>query len=750
MWNRILNNRSQDFLLTDTLSSVSRGEIRGVMSIYMLWFFIQFTLGTQEENLRILPISAVFLSISFVALRWISKNYFFANIVWLLGLAGVISAFLALYQFPEIGLFFIFLPLLAAIVLGWPFAALIFALDTGLILWFHSVSGAISFSPNFLWIVILGGMINLVIGSIASYSFLNLIYWSMINYQKARDDLEVAREERLEYRQMQEDLLHANKELARLSQRLKGANQAVEEAIRVKEEFVANVSHELRTPLNMIIGFCETITQSPHVYGKKLPDRLLADIFVIQRNSEHLSQLVNDVLDLSQIEAGRMALSKQWVVLQDIIKEAIDTIKDFFESKQLYLRIELPEEPILVFCDRTRIREVILNIVSNAGRFTESGGVEIRARTEGDLALVSLSDTGPGIAEVDQKRLFEPFQQLDGSIRRKYGGSGLGLHISKQFVDLHHGKMWLESVIGQGTTFYFSLPLLTPVDSSTTGAQHFGRWVNPYLSYEGRTRKFQAPAPKLTPRYLLLESDDTLERIFKRYTEDIEIEPARTIEKVIEISKEHPVNAVIINVPPNTHNDSELSSLKVNLPYGTPVISCWIQGNDPAAHSLGVVEHLVKPINREAFLATMENLPGNVRKVLLVDHNPEALQLFSRILSSSRKKYQIMRAQNGSQALEMLRKRKPDLMLMELVLDEIDGFEVLRRKNLDPTIHDIPVIITSSLDPTGTPIVSDALSITHKGGLSVRELLDCIQATSFILMPHSQSNDQAYQAAFHG
>jgi CheY-like chemotaxis protein len=98
----------------------------------------------------------------------------------------------------------------------------------------------------------------------------------------------------------------------------------------------------------------------------------------------------------------------------------------------------------------------------------------------------------------------------------------------------------------------------------------------------------------------------------------------------------------------------------------------------------------------------------------------------------------------------MLRKRKPDLMLMELVLDEIDGFEVLRRKNLDPTIHDIPVIITSSLDPTGTPIVSDALSITHKGGLSVRELLDCIQATSFILMPHSQSNDQAYQAAFHG
>jgi len=510
----------------------------------------------------------------------------------------------------------------------------------------------------------------------------------------------------------------------------------------VKEEFVANVSHELRTPLNMIIGFCEMITQSPQVYGKKLPQLLLADISAIQRNSQHLSQLVNDVLDLSQIDAGRMALSKNWVMLQDIVDEATEAIADFFTSKDLYLKVNLPQEPVRLFCDRTRIREVILNLLSNAGRFTEEGGVEVSARMAEDQVIISVSDTGPGISPADQKRLFEPFQQLDGSIRRKFGGSGLGLYISRQFVQMHDGKMWLESAPGKGTTIYFSLPQQIPVQAELSVTQSASRWINPYQTYEGRTRKFTAPVARLAPRFVVLEEGDTLARLFRRYEDAIELERVTTLAETCAVVRRAPAQAVIMNVPPGTYTDEETAAFLADLPYGTPVLSCWIQANDEVARSLGVVQYLVKPVDRNTLLGALQAIKHPIHQVLLVDDQPEVLQLFTRILSSGTDAYQVIRARDGQQALTLLRERKPDVMLLDLILDRMDGFTVIQQKKEDPAIRDIPVIIISSLDPTGSPVVSDSLTIRHKGGLSVRELLDCIQTVSQTLVPQTRPSGQ--------
>jgi signal transduction histidine kinase len=215
--------------------------------------------------------------------------------------------------------------------------------------------------------------------------------WSWSRYEQARIQAEQARTAQADLKQALKDLAEAGVQMARLNQLLGAARRAAEEAERAKAEFVANVSHELRTPLNMVIGFSEMMLRNPQAYGR-IPAALKADLAVILRNSQHLSDLIDDVLDLSQIEAGRMALTRERVMLHEIIAAACEAIRPLFASKNLYLTTEVPPN-LVVYCDRTRMREVVLNLLSNAGRFTEQGGVRVRARVEGPEVIVSVTDT---------------------------------------------------------------------------------------------------------------------------------------------------------------------------------------------------------------------------------------------------------------------------------------------------------------------------------------------------------------------
>ena len=269
---------------------------------------------------------------------------------------------------------------------------------------------------------------------------LTTIQWSWSAYQEGQCAVEKASESNLHLQQTLADLAEANLQLARLNQLTQGLRYAAEDARRTKEQFVARVSHELRTPLNMIIGFCEMIIKAPQTYANNLPSALLADLTVVYRNSQHLSKLIDDVLDLSQIETDHMPLVKERVHLRSIIDSAMIAIQPLFKPKKLYLRAECPDDLPPIYCDPTRVREVILNLLSNAGRFTKQGGVVVRAWHEGEHVVVSVTDTGPGISTTDMERIFHPFEQLDGSIRRRHGGSGLGLSISKGLVELHEGR----------------------------------------------------------------------------------------------------------------------------------------------------------------------------------------------------------------------------------------------------------------------------------------------------------------------
>jgi signal transduction histidine kinase/CheY-like chemotaxis protein len=559
---------------------------------------------------------------------------------------------------------------------------------------------------------------------------LTAVKWAWASYEQGRALLEQSQETQVRLQETLKDLADANVQLVRLNRQAQALRQVAEDERRIKEQFVANVSHEMRTPLNMIVGFCEMITKTPESYGDDVPPALLADLEVVLRNSQHLSNLIDDVLDLSQLEAGQMALTKERVALSELVEAVTIAVRPLFESKGLYLETEMSDDLPLIFCDRTRIREVLLNLLSNAGRFTEKGGVRLWAWREGRHVTVSVQDTGPGIPDKDRARLFRPFQQADGSVRRRYGGTGLGLSISKSFVELHGGRMWLESAVSAGTAFFFTLPIdpLAPLEDSPT------RWITPGWEFLQRTCPVRMPSPMVRPRLGVVEEGNALQRLLGRYLTDVEIAPLSDLETARAELSRVPTQALLINAAHLGDVPHWLEEAN-GLPRDVPLLVCTIPGIEQAVNGLGVADYLVKPISQQALLEALERLEHEVKTVLVVDDEPDTLRLFRRMLVAADRGYRVVRAASGQQALDVLRQEAVDVILLDLVMPEMDGFQLLALKDQDENLRDIPVILISAQDPMGQPIVSNVLAVTRKQGLSTRELIAGIQALGTILSP---------------
>ncbi len=553
-----------------------------------------------------------------------------------------------------------------------------------------------------------------------------LASWTWEYFQRVQEQLEQARDQKVQLEQALEDLVQANQQLTRLNNVAQGLRQAAEDARIVKEQFVANVSHELRTPLNMITGFSEMILQAPETYGSRIPPALLADLTVIQRNASHLSNLIDDVLDLSQIEADQMALSRENASFEEIAEEAVTSVRPLYELKGLYLKTDVPGDLPSLLCDRTRVQEVLLNLLSNAGRFTEHGGVELRAARDDSSILVSVSDTGPGIAQGDIDKLFQPFQQLDGSLRRRHAGTGLGLSISKRFIELHGGKIWVESSLGSGTTFWFRLPLQTPVDDINASGP--SRWLNADWEYVQRTRPFTAPRPPVYPRLVVLDdSGRSLQRMLMRHLDGVEVVPVSTPAEARNELAQSPAKALVINGPSIEETLHSLDAAAI-LPENVPAIVCSLPDLRQASERLGVYDLLVKPISRDMLREALERLQLAQGTILIVDDEPDALHLFGRIIASFDADYRVLLARDGQEAMDILDDCRPDLILLDLVMPNMDGFQFLNKRQLDPRLLDIPVLVISARDPSGGPIVSKGIAITRKGGFSTQELLAHIRS----------------------
>jgi len=725
-----LKESSGEGSLSELVKDIARSLTLAVAGIYLIALLVTVFRTDERFTINVWVIFVPAALLFFLTLRLLQSHFYLAQVVWLGTVTAAILIEAYLFQQPELLLFLAMVPFSAFLAMGWPGGLVAEIVIISLALWSASGSWATA-TP-----VVLGALLSGVFGWVATGAVRSLVHWTVAYDEAARAEIESARDRQLELQEVQEDLVKANQELARLSDRLNKMYQVAEEARQAKEEFVANVSHELRTPLNMIIGFSKLIIDSPQVYKKKLPLALLNDISAIYSNSQHLSRLVDDVLDLSQIDSDRMVLSKKMTGLEEVIQTAAATVRDYLDNRGLYLEISLVPPLPEIYCDEMRIRQVVLNLLSNASRFTEKGGISIRAWQAGENVLVSVTDTGPGIAEDDQEKLFTPFQQLDSSIRRRYGGSGLGLTISKRFIEMHGGNMWLESKVGEGTSFYFSLPVLAHPEPVSLDGKNVQRWFNKYenLDYRLRRRQFKAPMPSIIPRFVLLEKGKILHRMFTRYLEGVEVVLVPGIDQALAELDRSPAQALVVNELSLDGPFQARESL-ARLPYGTPALICRVPGESQVTSRLGVMHYLVKPISCEALLTALEGLGKPVENILLADDNQEAVRLFSRMLATSDKGYNVIRATNGQRTLTLLRQRHPDVLLLDLIMPGMDGFQVLEQMKQDPAIRDIPVIVISSRDPSGDPVVSDSLLVSRTGGLSVRDLVDCIRAVSQTLNP---------------
>lgn len=569
--------------------------------------------------------------------------------------------------------------------------------------------------------------------------------WSWDYFRQAHSLLQEARDRHAELEQALEDLARANLQLTRLNSLAQGLRQAAEDARTAKQQFVANVSHELRTPLNMIIGFSEMILQVPETYGETIPTSLLADLAVIHRNAAHLSGMIDDVLDLSQVDAGQMGLTKAQLEFREIVDSTATAVRPLYESKGLYLKTNVPDDLPLVYCDRTRMSEVMMNLLSNAGRFTERGGVDVYVQRESNSVIVAVADTGRGIASGDLSRIFEPFQQADGTIRRRYGGTGLGLSISKRFIERHGGRIWVESEEGVGTTFRFSIPVAPAPPMSSD----FSRWLIPDWEYVGRSQPSAAPKMEDRTRYVILEEGQDLQALVARHLDGVEVvgtkDPAEALR---ELSLE-PARALLINRPSPATTLEHFDAM-TPLPPGTPVAICAIARASEAATAIGADVRLVKPVSRESLLDSLDRLGVSEGTVLIVDDEPDALQLFRRMLASSGRAFRVLLARDGQDALAILHEHRPDVILLDLVMPNLDGFQLLQVIGNDLGLSRIPVIVVSATDPAGQPIVSRSLTVTQEGGLSAIQLLRSIEAITGVLSPGAQVAHRVLSEAGYG
>lgn len=505
--------------------------------------------------------------------------------------------------------------------------------------------------------------------------------------------------------------------LEQLNQELAWAREVADDARRLKSEFAANISHELRTPLNHIIGFSDVMVNAPETYGDEvLPDGYREDVEAIHRSARHLAQLIDDVLDLSQIEAERMGLAKAWINLDEIVDEATAVVTRFLQSKGLFLKVDVPPDLPKVLVDRTRIRQVLINLLSNAARFTERGGITVYATVRDHDLVVSVTDTGPGIRAEDLSKVFEEFRQLDGSTRRRHEGSGLGLAISKRFVELHGGSIWANAEIGKGSTFSFSLPI---AETSIVTVPYSGQ--EPI--WDRLATEWNAGRKTLA----VISEEPAVGHLVQRFLGGYCVMPLARLEDAATLCRAERLDALLIAGHSTAETLRDLQQAH-DLPANVPIVTCALPTRRDLARDLGVANYLVKPVERDDLLHALDLLGTSIHDLLLVDDDPDTLRLFGRIIDSIPRRYRLRTATGGEEALGQMRAARPDAVILDLLMPEVSGYDVLAAIHRDATLRDVAVVVISGRGEEDERVMVDAVAITRSGGLTIREFTELVHS----------------------
>ncbi len=538
--------------------------------------------------------------------------------------------------------------------------------------------------------------------------------WAWSSQERANSLLKQLRERQGHQNQTLEALTEATRRLQRTGYELAVAQARAEEARQVKEEFAASISHELRTPLNLILGFSEIMYHSPDVYGDMTwPPTLRRDVQQIYQGSRQLLDLLGDVLDLARADGGQLPVHTEPSDLEAVIREATDTVADQVRRRGVELRVELPPTLPSISFDRTRIRQVLLNLLNNAVRFTTSGCITVSAQVLEREAMITVADTGVGIAAGELERVFDPFHQVEMSLRSQREGSGLGLAISKRFVELHGGRIWAESEVGKGSRFRFSLPL------SSEGAL-----------WPLTTARPLEPAPEAEGRCLVVvDRDPAVGALLGRRLRQYRVRQAEDLAQAgALISACHPT-ALVLNAPADGDAGAQARRQALQLlPATAPLLVCSLPSQSWRALGPQVRGCLTKPIAREELLRALRAF-GSLHDLLIIDDDSGFSQLVTRFLASEsgcRPRW----ASDGEEGLAQIAEARPDLILLDLAMPRMDGFQLLQALGSHPEWSSVPVLIVSGADAGDyAPVPAEgAISVCRRKGFSSAEIVRYLQA----------------------
>ena len=474
---------------------------------------------------------------------------------------------------------------------------------------------------------------------------------------------------------------------ARLFAEVHEQRQELELAGRHKSQFLANMSHELRTPMNAIIGVGELLLEDARDLGREEEVEPLTRIL---RAARHLLTLINDILDLSKIEAGKMELHIESCAIAALVEDVAGTVRPMAEANGNRLEVECADDVGTIRVDATRVRQALLNLASNAVKFTEQGLVTIRASRStaaaGEVATLRVSDTGIGMTPEQLARLFQDFTQADASTTRKYGGTGLGLAISRRFCRMMGGDITVESVPGHGSTFTIHLPVV------------------PEPPNAGKVAETAAPgagvtAPTTRP-VLVIDDDPTVRDLMTQFLERqgfAVVGATGGVEGLARVREVRPVAVTLDIMMPDLDGWTVLAALKGDpATADIPVIVVTIVDEKQRGYALGAAEYMVKPIDRERLTRALRSLSRVVGHLLLIEDDDHTRTMMRQALEGDG--WKVTEAEDGRVALDRLTLAVPDTIILDLVMPELDGFEFLAEFRRHAEWRGIPVLVVTAAD----------------------------------------------------